>query len=128
MENSRRLERERVLELLYEAELKGISVEELLAELPTDPEPFVRQLVLGIEANASELDAEIAKRAINWDLARIAVIDRLVLRIGIWELQNQPETPVAVVISEAVELAKNFSTDDSGKFINGILGAMQNDR
>jgi N utilization substance protein B len=128
MENTRRLERERVLELLYEAEIKGIPVADLMAELPTDPEPFVRLVIEGVEGSSAELDAEITKRAINWDLARIAVVDRLVLRIAIWELKNQPDTPVPVVISEAVELAKTFSTDESGRFVNGILGSMQNDR
>jgi N utilization substance protein B len=128
MENTRRLERERVLELLYEAEIKGISVNELIAELPTDPEPFVLRVIEGVSANAEALDAEIAKRAINWDVSRIAALDRLVLRIAIWELQYQPDTPVPVVISEAVELAKTFSTEESGKFVNGILGSMQNDR
>lgn len=125
MESSRRLERERVLELLYESQIKGIAVEELLADLPTEPEPFVKELVFGIESSTSALDEEIAKRAINWDLDRIALIDKLILRIGIWELIHHPKTPVAVVISEAVELAKEFSTEESGKFVNGILGSMQ---
>jgi N utilization substance protein B len=128
MESTRRLERERVLEILYEAEIKGIPVDELVGELPTDPEPFVLEVIEGVDSSAEELDAEIAKRARNWDLGRIAVVDRLVLRIAIWELKNQPDTPVAVVISEAVELAKTFSTEESGRFVNGILGSMQNDR
>jgi N utilization substance protein B len=125
MEHSRRLERERVLELLYEAELKNLSVAELLADLPTEPEPFVRKMVEGVTAAAPELDVQISDRAINWDLGRIAVLDRLILRMGIWELQNMPETPKAVAISEAVELAKGFSTEASGKFVNGILGTFQ---
>jgi len=128
METPRRLERERVLELLYEAEIKNIPLDELLRDLPTEPESFVRELVLGVSAEAGVLDEEIKKRALNWDIARIAVLDRLILRIGIWELRHHPETPIAVVISEAVELAKHFSTEDSGKFINGILGTMQKDR
>lgn len=128
MESTRRLERARVLELLYEAEMKGVSAETLLAELPVAPEPFVREFLLGVESSSFELDQLIAERAINWDLDRIALMDRLVLRMGIWELRNRPDTPIAVVISEAVELAKEFSTDSSGKFVNGILGTFQNER
>jgi len=128
MENSRRLERERVLELLYEAEIKNIPLDDLFADLPTEPESFVRELVLGVSGEADSLDEEIKKRALNWDINRIAMLDRIILRIGIWELLHRPDTPVAVVISEAVELAKQFSTQDSGKFINGILGSMQDGR
>jgi transcription antitermination protein NusB len=127
VDTPRRIERERVLELLYEAEIKNIPVDELLADLPTTPEPFVIELVRGVSSQADSLDAEIQQRALNWDLSRIATLDRLILRMGFWELTYRPETPLAVVISEAVELAKQFSTDESGKFINGILGSMQTD-
>ena len=128
MENPRRLERERVLSLLYEAEMKGQTVDELLAELPTQPERFVVDLMKGVDAAAVALDAEISARATNWDIDRIAAIDRLIMRIGVWELQNRPDLPIAVVISEAVELAKTFSTDESGKFVNGVLSAVSSHR
>lgn len=125
MDTPRRIERERVLELLYEAEIKGIPIEELVADLPVPPEPFVREFIHGVTVDAGTLDEEIQKRALNWDLARIATLDRLILRMGFWELANRPQTPLAVVISEAVELAKQFSTEESGKFINGVLGSAE---
>jgi N utilization substance protein B len=126
MESSRRLERARALELLYESQIKGISIDEMLRELPVQPEPFVGEVLLGVEQHAEQLDEQIASRLINWDLDRIALIDKLILRIAVWELTNRPQTPVAVVISEAVELAKEFSTDESGKFVNGVLGSFEN--
>ena len=126
-ENMRRLERERVLSLLYEAEMKGESAQAVLAELPVEPEEFVATTVNGVFDSATELDKSIDQYAIDWKTDRMASIDRSILRIGAWELKKRPELPVAVIISEAVELAKRFSTHDSGKFINGILSAMADD-
>jgi N utilization substance protein B len=128
MENTRRLERERVLELLYEAEMKGVDVDALLAELPVPAEPFVQTLVKGASTDTDELDAEIAAHSTNWPVERMAAVDRLIMRIGVWELRNRPDTTVAVIISEAVELAKKYSTDESGKFVNGILAAIAETR
>ena len=116
--------RERALALLYEAESKQSSPSEVLAALPVAPVPLVTQLVEGVEAHQAELDELIAAHARNWTLERMPAIDRNVLRLALYELKERPDVPVAVVIDEAVELAKRFSTDDSGRFVNGMLSAI----
>lgn len=118
------MERERVLGLLYEAEMKETSVAEVLESLPLPPEPFVVEAVQGVEQDQQRLDEAINRHAIAWNTDRMAALDHIVLRFGVWELLARPDLPVAVVISEAVELAKRFSTDESGKFVNGILSAV----
>lgn len=116
--------RERALILLYEAESKEIAPRAVLATrvLPTDE--LTRVLVEGVEDHQERLDASIAAHAKGWTLARMPAIDRNVLRIAGFELLCLPEVPVAVVLDEAVELAKRFSTDDSGRFVNGVLSAL----
>jgi N utilization substance protein B len=84
-------------------------------------------LVEGVQANRERLDAAIAARSRGWSLGRMPVIDLNVLRLASFELAERPEVPVAVVIDEAVELAKRFSTDDSGRFVNGVLSALKDD-
>jgi transcription antitermination protein NusB len=116
--------RERALSLLYEAESKDLSPTSIVAALPVPPDPLVVELVEGVEHHRDELDALIAQHARNWSLERMPAIDRNVLRIALFELRGRPEVPVAVVIDEAVELAKRFSTDDSGRFVNGMLSAI----
>jgi len=118
---TRRAARERALELAYECEQRGLSAAELLAELPVDPDEYARRLVEGIDDHRDEIDALIRKYAEHWALERMPVIDRALLRIGTYELGWIPETPTAVVITEAVELAKDYSTKDSGRFVNGLL-------
>ena len=97
---------------------------EVLAGLPVPPAPMVTELVEGVEANRPELDELIAAHARNWSLERMPAIDRNLLRLALYELKDRPDVPVAVVIDEAVELAKRFSTDDSGRFVNGMLSAI----
>lgn len=123
----RRIERERVLSLLYEAEMKGVGVDDVLGELPVEPEAFVVSTVRGVGQATASLDEAINRHTIDWTIDRMAALDRNILRIGAWELINRPELPVAVIISEAVELAKRFSTEESGKFVNGILAAIAAD-
>lgn len=121
---SRREARERALSLLYEAELKDVSTAEVLAELPLEPEPFVVELVRGVGDHRPALDAVVARFAIDWALDRMPVVDRNVLRLAVFELLHRPDTPVGAVISEAVELAKRYSTEDSGRFVNGVLAGV----
>jgi N utilization substance protein B len=116
--------RERALSLLYEAESKGEPPREVLAALPVPPTYLVVMLVEGVEDHRGELDALIEEHARNWSLERMPAIDRNVLRLALYELKDRPDVPVAVVIDEAVELAKRFSTDDSGRFVNGMLSAI----
>lgn len=116
--------RERALHLLYEAHAKselGIQVVDAQV-LPVDD--LVREIVVGVDAVTPIADEIIAENAIGWTLTRMPVIDLIVLRIAIFELKSRPEVPTAVILNEAVELAKTFSTDESGRFVNGILSTI----
>jgi transcription antitermination protein NusB len=86
---------------------------------------FASELVSGTVANLEAIDKLIEQHSANWRLARLASIDRLILRMATWELQHQPDVPAAVVLDEALELARTFSTDDSVRFVNGVLDAIR---
>ena len=118
---SRREARERALSLLYEAEAKSLKPGEVLGELPVAPEQFTVELVEGVGEHMPEVDDLIRRFAKGWKLERMPAVDRALLRLGIYELMQRPEIPTAAVISEAVELAKRYSTDESGRFVNGML-------
>jgi N utilization substance protein B len=123
----RRAARERAVCLLYEAEAKEITPGELLAELPAPPDPFAGELVRWVGANMARIDSLLAGRAIGWTLVRMPALDRNILRVGTYELLACPEVPTAVVISEAVELAKQYSTEESGRWVNGVLAGIARD-
>jgi N utilization substance protein B len=116
--------RERALYLLYEAESKGITPVEALELQVLAPDELTQTIVRGVAEHRERLDAAIDERATGWTLARMPVIDLNVLRIGAFELAERPDVPTAVVLDEAVSLAKQFSTDDSGRFVNGVLAAL----
>jgi transcription antitermination protein NusB len=118
---TRRQARERALSLLYEAEVKGVTAEAVLSGLPVEPDRFAAELVSGVGEHADEVDAWLRRYARDWAVERMPAIDRGLLRIGVYELLHRPDVPTAVVISEAVELASRFSTEDSGRFVNGLL-------
>ena len=120
----RRRSRERALGLLYEAEAKGVRAEDLLAELPAPPEPYAEELVRGVGERITEIDALLADKARTWAVGRMPAVDRQVLRIAAFELLWCPEVPLAVVIDEALELVKQYSTADSARFVNGVLAAL----
>jgi N utilization substance protein B len=109
---------------LYEAESKGVRPASLLAELPIRPERYATELVLGVSERADEVDSLIVQHANDWALARMPVIDRQLLRLATYELLARPDIPTAVVLDEAVELAKSYSTENSGRFVNGVLAAV----
>jgi N utilization substance protein B len=119
--------RERALYLLYEAHSKGISPSDALSLQVLEPDAMTTLLARGVDTHQAELDAAIAARAKGWTLDRMPVLDLNVLRIGAFELAHRPDVPIAVVIDEAVELVKRFSTDDSGRFVNGVLSALVDD-
>ncbi|MEI7618023.1 MAG: transcription antitermination factor NusB [Actinomycetota bacterium] len=123
-EDERSDARERALILLYEAESKSMAPTDVAEAQVLVPDELTRLLVGGVEQHGREIDDLIAAHAKGWTLQRMPTIDRNVLRIGVFELMSRPEVPVAVIIDEAVELAKRFSTDDSGKFVNGVLSAI----
>lgn len=118
---SRREARERALSLLYEAEAKGATPDEVLASLPVDPDAFAVELVTGVGAHRHELDELLRRFAKGWTVERMPAVDRTLLRIATFELAHRADVPTGAVISEAVELAKRYSTDDSGRFVNGLL-------
>jgi N utilization substance protein B len=122
--HARHQSRERALSLLYEAELKGDTPAAVVAALPVAPDPFARALVDGVEIHKEEADALIAQASVGWPLDRMAVLDRLVLRLAAAELLDPDGPPVAVVIDEAFELAKTYSTEESGRFVNGVLSTV----
>ncbi|MFZ5801875.1 MAG: transcription antitermination factor NusB [Candidatus Omnitrophota bacterium] len=120
--------REFALQLLYQHELNPVPVEELLQNFQThNPEQppevlqFTQELVRGTLEKKAELDPLIEKYADNWQLHRMAAIDRNILRFAVFELLCRPDIPPKVTINEAVNIAKKFSQEDSGKFVNGIL-------
>jgi transcription antitermination protein NusB len=119
--SNRRAARERALELLYEAETKDVTPGELLPGLPVDPDPFAVDLVEGVTKHGERIDGFISQYARDWKLERMPAVDRAVLRLAIFELAERPDVPKGVVISEAVALAKRFSTEESGRFVNGLL-------
>jgi transcription antitermination protein NusB len=119
--------RERALYLLYEAEAKGISPVDALELQIVEPDELTNVLVRGVVEHRTRLGEAIASRASGWSLERMPVLDLSVLLIGAYELAERPEVPVAVVIDEAVELAKRFSTDNSGRYVNGVLSALAGD-
>jgi N utilization substance protein B len=116
--------RERALTLLYEAELKGERPDAVLAALPVAPDPYVTTLLEAVASRMDEIDALVGGAAIGWELGRMAVVDRSVLRLATAELLACPDVPTAVILNEAVELATAFSTDDSGRFVNGVLATV----
>ena len=118
---SRRQARERALSLLYEAESKDIAPAAVLAALPVEPAPFAADVVAGVGQHLDELDKWISNYAKDWTIDRMPALDRALLRMGIFELLHRPDVPTGAVISEAVELAQRFSTDESSRFVNGML-------
>jgi N utilization substance protein B len=121
---TRREARERTLSLLYEAESKQVDPSGVLHDLPVDPDPFVSDVVAGVGRELSRIDALISSHSIGWELGRMPVVDRALLRMATYELIGRPDIPTAVVISEAVDLATEYSTDDSGRFVNGVLASI----
>jgi transcription antitermination protein NusB len=122
--NTRRQARERALSLLYEAESKSQPPRAVLAELPVPPDTFACEILEGVEDHADELDALIADHARGWSLDRMPAIDRALLRMATFELAHRPDVPTGAAISEAVDLARRYSTEDSSRFVNGMLSAI----
>jgi len=119
--------RRRALDILYEADLLGRPIAEVLARHRDDPEAgapdaYTLELVGGVERLLPELDARIGAASEHWTVERMPLVDRNLLRLATFELVARPEVPTAVVLDQAIELAKLLSTADSGRFVNGVLG------
>jgi N utilization substance protein B len=124
---TRREARERALSLLYEADAKAAAVDVVLDELPMPADDFTVDLVRGVASKREEIDGFITKYARDWSIDRMPVVDRVLLQVAIYELCHRPDIPTAAVLSEAVELAKQYSTEDSGRFVNGLLASVANE-
>lgn len=124
MTGSRRAARERALGLLYEAEVRSVDAREVLTSQAGAVDDYAVSLVTGVAGAQPRLDALIGRFARGWDVDRMPSTDRALLRLAAWELLESSEVPVAVAISEAVDLAKRYSTEESGRFVNGVLSAI----
>lgn len=122
--------RKRALDILYQSDVRGddlgvtLAVEAKRASSEPAREAswlYAREIVDGVIDNQDDIDEQIITHARDWKLERMPAVDRAILRIGVWELLHNDEVPAAVAIDEAVELAKEFSTDDSGSFVHGVL-------
>ena len=131
--SARRKGRQRALEILYAADLRGVGITEALGEeagraakRPEQQESFsfATELVKGVQGEQEQIDQIISAHSTSWPLERMPIIDRSLLRIACFELLRHPETPTAVIISEAAKLAGDYGTDDSRGFIQGVLGAV----
>lgn len=120
---SRREARERAVELAYEAQLRQVDVDGLLARLPIAPDDFTIALLRATEASQEQADELIAAQASGWTLERMPAIDLLIMRMAVAELLHL-DTPTGVVLAESVDLASRYSTEESGRFVNGVLAAL----
>lgn len=109
--------RDQALERLYEVELGGQAE---VADLPRR----AARMVEGVLDEREDLDHQIEAASEHWSVSRMPVVDRSILRLGLWELHHDAETPTAVIVNEAVRLAKTYSTERSGSFVNGVLAAL----
>lgn len=132
---ARRRAREAALQMLYHCEVARATPAEAIAahgeieqaarlESP-DAERFASELVRGTVERIAEIDPVIAESAEHWRPERMAVVDRLILRMAVFELRHRPDVPSAVVINEAIELARRFGGEESGRFVNGVLDAVK---
>ena len=126
---ARHLGRERAVQWLYQWELSGLDLDDVLSRQhqvdvhapDRERDAWAVELVRGTARELHRIDPLITQHATNWRIERMAVVDRVILRLGVYELLCTPDTPAAVVIDEAVELGKRFGTEDSGAFVNGVL-------
>ena len=130
----RRIARELAVQFLYQYDLSGGSLEEALplfwqtqSEVSDDGRKFTEELIHGVVERRVPIDERIAKYTDNWDLPRIAAVDRNILRLAMYEMLFRDDIPPVVSINEAVDIAKKFSTRESGAFVNGILDRLKAD-
>jgi transcription antitermination protein NusB len=127
---SRRKGREFAMQALYASEVGGDTLDKaadtLMQDDPVSLEmrDYGMRLCRVVRSRADEIDALISACAERWDVARIAVVDRIILRISVAELMTEPDVPAKVCINEAVEIARKFSTENSSRFVNGVLDAV----
>lgn len=130
---TRRKLREQILKMLYQLEVGKSTPDEVFSFFIEEESPdeatslFVKNIFLGVSERVLELDKKIEKFADNWKLNRIALVDKNILRMALYEMLYCKDIPDAVSINEAVDIAKKYSTEDSGKFVNGLLDKMKDE-
>lgn len=130
---SRRPAREAALRALYQMQVGNVSMERSIGEMREnatfDPDlvNYAEALIRGVNANGAALKGQLTERLKGWDYERLAIIDKLVLLVGAFELLHSPEVPPVVAMNEAIEIAKKYSTAESGKFVNGVLAKINAD-
>ena len=130
MAGARRRTRAVILQALYEIDSAGHSADEVISNLLADKglseenNAFVREIVSGIIHNKQQLDEHIKRFAPAWPIDQLSAVDRNILRLAIFELLIDNKVPVSVAINEAVELAKKFGSDNSARFVNGVLSSV----
>jgi transcription antitermination protein NusB len=124
--------RKRALDLLFAAEARGLSAVDMLEQAVAEGEgpgnAYTSTLVRGVVAEQAQIDELLSTYSQEWTIDRMPAVDRNVLRLGVWELLHATDVPEHVAISEAMQLVRDLSTDDSPQFVNGILGAIQRDK
>lgn len=126
---NRHLARTLALQTLYEWDFRHDKtpqeiVERTISDLKLEDDEYLNQLVQGVKEKVTEIDGAIEKAAPEWPIDQVALIDKNILRIAIYELKQLTDTPPKVAINEAVELAKTFGSENSSKFVNGVLGTI----
>ncbi len=130
MSGERRKARALALQALYEIDSVGHKVEEVTAyllagsTLSQENLAFARELIIGVSSNRGKIDEQIRNFAPAWPISQLSVVDRNILRLAIFEILFDNKVPIKVAINEAVELAKRFGSDNSAKFVNGVLGSV----
>lgn len=131
--SARRKARKRALDVLFAADIRGVGIEEVFAEERAHQRPdpshfgdsdYASELVHGVVDHREEIDDILRRVSTDWPLERLAAVDRAICRLGVVELLYRDDIPVAVAISEAGELAQEYSTDESRQFVQGVLGAV----
>lgn len=123
--------RRQALDILYQADVLGelpLDVAEEWAAVGKEVAPFALELVEGVAEHLQELDEVLGAHAEDWTVYRMPSVDRTILRVGCYELLHRPDVPPGAVIDEAVQAAKDLSTEDSGRFVNGVLGVIARER
>ena len=121
---SRREARETALGVLYAAEAQGRDILEVLADRPVAPSEYAVEIVQGVAATIDELDGLIGRHAEGWRTDRMPAVDRALLRMAVYELCHRLDVPTGAVLSEVVDLAGEYSTDRSSRFVNGVVSAV----
>ncbi len=121
---SRREARESALGVLYAAEAQSREILEVLGDRPVAPSEYAVEIVKGVAATVDELDELIGRYAEGWRTDRMPAVDRALLRMAVYELCYQPDVPTGAVLSEVVDLAGDYSTERSSRFVNGVMSAV----